>query len=232
MLTVNRVWMLVIGILEVLPVQGHECSCDCPTPQHHQQPYQLPVQLVYLNHAHAAHGVGTATGSQLLLYANHRAQHHPQHSHAPVNVIAHEPQQHHHHQYQNQYTPAPVNHAHQDQHEEYGASQPVVSKVSSHQDNHYINIEQHISPKLHSDKTSDEDHKDHHHDKNVYYKFEYEVNDQKTHDVKHHKEERKGDVVEGEYSLLEEDGNVRTVKYYADWKNGFHANVHNSKKAG
>lgn len=71
---------------------------------------------------------------------------------------------------------------------------------------------------------------DHHHDKNIYYKFEYAVNDTKTHDVKSQKEERHGDVVTGEYSLLEPDGNVRTVKYKADWKTGFHANVVNSKK--
>lgn len=69
-------------------------------------------------------------------------------------------------------------------------------------------------------------HKDH----NVHYKYEYSVNDEKTHDIKKHEEERKGDVVKGQYSLLEPDGNVRTVKYYADWKNGFHAQVLNSKK--
>ncbi|XP_044267501.1 histidine-rich glycoprotein-like [Tribolium madens] len=74
-------------------------------------------------------------------------------------------------------------------------------------------------------------HEHHHHekDKNINYKFEYSVNDHKTGDVKHHKEERQGDAVNGEYSLLEEDGNVRTVKYFADWKSGFHAQVHNSK---
>nr|CAH7723385.1 unnamed protein product [Callosobruchus chinensis] len=228
----NRVWMLMIGIVKVLSVQGHRCSCDCHVPQQHQE-HHLPVQLVYLNQAHTGHEAGAA-GSQLLLYAHHQDQHPPQHSHVPVSLVQQAEQQPH-HQYQvneNPYTQAPVNHLQQDQHQEYEASQPVLSKVSSHQDNHYIKIEQHISPKLHSDKSSDEDHKDHHHDKNVYYKFEYEVNDQKTHDIKKHKEERKGDVVEGEYSLLEEDGNVRTVKYYADWKNGFHANVHNSKKSG
>jgi hypothetical protein len=66
-------------------------------------------------------------------------------------------------------------------------------------------------------------------DHNVHYQYEYSVQDHKTGDVKRHREERKGDVVNGEYSLLEEDGNVRTVKYFADWKSGFHAQVHNSK---
>ncbi|XP_044751275.1 putative mediator of RNA polymerase II transcription subunit 26 isoform X2 [Coccinella septempunctata] len=66
-------------------------------------------------------------------------------------------------------------------------------------------------------------------DHDAYYKFEYGVNDQHTGDIKNHKEERAGDEVRGEYSLVEKDGNVRTVKYFADWKTGFHATVHNSK---
>ncbi|RZC35559.1 Chitin bind 4 domain containing protein [Asbolus verrucosus] len=85
---------------------------------------------------------------------------------------------------------------------------------------------QHVQHGLESEQSEDYLHKKDH---NVNYKFEYSVNDHKTGDVKLHREERKGDVVNGEYSLLEEDGNVRTVKYYADWKTGFHAEVHNSK---
>lgn len=61
------------------------------------------------------------------------------------------------------------------------------------------------------------------------YAFEYGVNDQHTGDIKHQKEERDGDVVKGQYSLVEPDGNVRTVNYYADWESGFHADVSNSK---
>lgn len=33
----------------------------------------------------------------------------------------------------------------------------------------------------------------------------------------------------GQYSLVEPDGSVRTVKYVADWETGFHADVRNSK---
>lgn len=36
-------------------------------------------------------------------------------------------------------------------------------------------------------------------------------------------------MVKGQYSLVEPDGNVRTVNYYADWETGFHADVSNSK---
>lgn len=62
------------------------------------------------------------------------------------------------------------------------------------------------------------------------YKYSYSINDKKTGDIKHQNEERDGDVVKGEYSLVEPDGNVRTVRYTADWKTGFHAQVINSKK--
>ncbi|XP_068630691.1 uncharacterized protein [Battus philenor] len=61
------------------------------------------------------------------------------------------------------------------------------------------------------------------------YAFEYGVNDPHTGDIKQQKEERDGDVVRGQYSLVEPDGSVRTVDYVADWETGFHANVHNSK---
>ncbi|CAH2075400.1 unnamed protein product, partial [Iphiclides podalirius] len=61
------------------------------------------------------------------------------------------------------------------------------------------------------------------------YAFEYGVNDPHTGDVKQQKEERDGDVVRGQYSLVEPDGSVRTVNYVADWETGFHANVQNSK---
>ncbi|CAG9859162.1 unnamed protein product [Phyllotreta striolata] len=77
---------------------------------------------------------------------------------------------------------------------------------------------------------NDEQNHHHHHDKNAHYKFEYAVNDKKTKDIKHQKEELRGDKIEGEYSLVEDDGNVRTVKYTADWKNGFRAQVLNSKR--
>ncbi|KAM3962362.1 cuticular protein RR-2 motif 79 [Aphomia sociella] len=61
------------------------------------------------------------------------------------------------------------------------------------------------------------------------YAFEYSVNDPHTGDVKQQKEERDGEVVKGQYSLVEPDGSVRTVDYVADWETGFHADVRNSK---
>ncbi|XP_014258710.1 cuticle protein 19-like [Cimex lectularius] len=57
------------------------------------------------------------------------------------------------------------------------------------------------------------------------YSFNYGVKDTHTGDVKHHSEERDGDVVKGQYSLLEPDGTMRIVDYSADNHNGFNAVV-------
>lgn len=57
------------------------------------------------------------------------------------------------------------------------------------------------------------------------YEFDYGVSDGHTGDNKQQAEIRRGDVVEGEYSLKEPDGTVRIVRYEADDKNGFNAKV-------
>lgn len=60
------------------------------------------------------------------------------------------------------------------------------------------------------------------------YAFKYGVADPTTGDVKSQQEERDGDVVKGQYSLVEPDGSVRTVDYTADPVNGFNAVVSKS----
>ncbi|KRT85247.1 Insect cuticle protein, partial [Oryctes borbonicus] len=60
------------------------------------------------------------------------------------------------------------------------------------------------------------------------YAFKYGVADPNTGDVKSQHETRDGDVVKGQYSLLEPDGSVRTVDYVADPVNGFNAVVSKS----
>jgi hypothetical protein len=67
--------------------------------------------------------------------------------------------------------------------------------------------------------------------------YKYGVHDPSTGDIKHQSEERTGDVVRGQYSLVEPDGTVRTVDYTADPVHGFNAvvsksdiPVHGSKK--
>ncbi|XP_059471657.1 cuticle protein 19-like [Neocloeon triangulifer] len=63
------------------------------------------------------------------------------------------------------------------------------------------------------------------------YSFGYGVNDPHTGDQKNQWEIRDGDVVKGEYSLVEPDGSVRTVSYTADAINGFNAVVKKSGKS-
>lgn len=60
------------------------------------------------------------------------------------------------------------------------------------------------------------------------YAFNYGVNDQHTGDIKQQSEQREGDVVKGQYSLVEPDGSIRTVDYTADPVNGFNAVVSKS----
>ncbi|XP_065208720.1 cuticle protein 19-like [Planococcus citri] len=63
------------------------------------------------------------------------------------------------------------------------------------------------------------------------YSFNYGVKDYHTGDVKDQWEQREGDVVKGEYSLVEPDGTTRKVTYTADDHNGFNAVVHKSGHA-
>ncbi|XP_049876686.1 larval cuticle protein A3A-like [Pectinophora gossypiella] len=61
------------------------------------------------------------------------------------------------------------------------------------------------------------------------YAYNYAVNDPISHDKKGQWEIRDGGVVKGSYSLVEPDGSVRVVDYYADDHTGFNAVV---KKVG
>ncbi|KAJ0179779.1 hypothetical protein K1T71_004370 [Dendrolimus kikuchii] len=57
------------------------------------------------------------------------------------------------------------------------------------------------------------------------YSFNYGVADHTTGDIKSQHETRDGDVVKGQYSLVEPDGSIRTVDYTADSVHGFNARV-------
>ncbi|ODM96065.1 Cuticle protein 19.8 [Orchesella cincta] len=57
------------------------------------------------------------------------------------------------------------------------------------------------------------------------YNFGYSVSDQLTGDQHSHTESRDGGVVQGQYSLVEPDGAIRTVTYTSDPVNGFNAVV-------
>ncbi|XP_055550563.1 cuticle protein 8-like [Wyeomyia smithii] len=57
------------------------------------------------------------------------------------------------------------------------------------------------------------------------YHFSYSVHDDHTGDIKSQNEERHGDDVKGQYSLIDADGYQRIVDYTADEHNGFNAVV-------
>lgn len=57
------------------------------------------------------------------------------------------------------------------------------------------------------------------------YSYSYDVEDPYTGDSKSQVEHRDGDVVKGQYSLLDSDGTRRIVDYTADPINGFNAIV-------
>jgi hypothetical protein len=62
-------------------------------------------------------------------------------------------------------------------------------------------------------------------DANPHYSYNYAVNDATTGDNKSQSETRDGDVVTGQYSLVEADGTRRIVDYTSDPVNGFNAVV-------
>ena len=57
------------------------------------------------------------------------------------------------------------------------------------------------------------------------YDFNYAVHDDKTGDIKSQQESRDGDVVKGQYTLIDADGFRRVVDYTASDKDGFNAVV-------
>ncbi|CAG7646711.1 unnamed protein product [Allacma fusca] len=63
------------------------------------------------------------------------------------------------------------------------------------------------------------------------YSYTYSVADSLTGDQHSQSESRDGDVVKGQYSLVEPDGAIRTVTYTADAVNGFNAIVDRSAPA-
>ncbi|XP_073818007.1 larval cuticle protein A2B-like [Musca autumnalis] len=66
---------------------------------------------------------------------------------------------------------------------------------------------------------------DAHYDDHPQYNYNYDVNDEHTGDVHSQSEERDGDFVHGEYSLIDADGFRRVVQYTVDPHSGFNAVV-------
>lgn len=55
--------------------------------------------------------------------------------------------------------------------------------------------------------------------------YSFGISDPESGNAQTREESRDGDVVKGEYSVLQADGTVRTVRYTADSKNGFQAEI-------
>ncbi|XP_026294614.1 cuticle protein 18.6-like [Frankliniella occidentalis] len=125
-------------------------------------------------------------------------------SYASVNQLSHHQEPIHiKHEYHHQPEPVHVHH-------EYKHPEPVYVK-------HEEPVYKHEEPVY---KHEEVEHYSH-----PKYEFKYGVEDHHTGDHKDQKEERDGDVVKGEYSLLQPDGRKRIVHYTASKHGGFNAIV-------
>lgn len=57
------------------------------------------------------------------------------------------------------------------------------------------------------------------------FDFAYSVSDYQSANQQSHKAVSDGDVTRGEYRVNLPDGRVQVVRYTADWKNGYNAEV-------
>lgn len=67
--------------------------------------------------------------------------------------------------------------------------------------------------------------KKHHHEPGMPFDFVYSVSDYQTSNQQSHKAASDGDVTRGEYRVQLPDGRTQVVRYSADWKNGYKAEV-------
>lgn len=58
------------------------------------------------------------------------------------------------------------------------------------------------------------------------FDFAYSVSDYPTQNQQSHKATSDGDVTRGEYRVQLPDGRTQVVRYTADWKNGYNAEVY------
>ncbi|XP_022121547.2 cuticle protein 21-like [Pieris rapae] len=132
----------------------------------------------------------------------------------PANLYPNLPQQYQYAPTNYPYTLAPLQYA--PGFEELAVNEPVVYVEP------VLRSQQHVIPEAIIEAKPEIEEKPH-------YLFAYSVMDNQTGDNKQHQESRDGDVVRGEYSLLESDGTLRRVEYIADPVKGFNAVVSRSK---
>ncbi|KAG5673716.1 hypothetical protein PVAND_003737 [Polypedilum vanderplanki] len=63
------------------------------------------------------------------------------------------------------------------------------------------------------------------HESGMPFDFSYAVNDIETSNDFQHKANSDGDITRGEYRVVLPDERVQVVRYTADWKNGYNAEI-------
>lgn len=69
------------------------------------------------------------------------------------------------------------------------------------------------------------EHHHHHHEPGMPFDFNYSVNQPEYRNDFSHNAISDGDTTKGEYRVQLPDGRTQVVKYTADWKSGYHAQV-------
>ncbi|XP_017768723.1 PREDICTED: adult-specific cuticular protein ACP-20-like [Nicrophorus vespilloides] len=109
------------------------------------------------------------------------------------------------------------------------ATLAVVAANPIEHANSYASVQHHQGSHVHSAPAVLLNQQQHHEevypDAHPKYEFKYGVEDHHTGDQKSQMEVRDGDVVKGEYSVVQPDGTIRKVQYSADHHNGFNAEV-------
>lgn len=85
----------------------------------------------------------------------------------------------------------------------------------------YLHIPPGVKVELHIFQHHHDEH--HHHEPGMPFDFSYSVNEDGN-DYSHNAVSD-GDITRGEYRVALPDGRTQIVKYTADWKNGFNAEV-------
>uniref|UniRef100_A0A3F2Z487 Uncharacterized protein n=1 Tax=Glossina pallidipes TaxID=7398 RepID=A0A3F2Z487_GLOPL len=108
----------------------------------------------------------------------------------------------------------------------YRQPQPVAAPVA-HRRPQPVAAPQYqaVPPSRPKSKSQLEEEEEEYDDQNSSYQFGFDVKDDEFTNYQNRKEVRDGGVIKGSYSVVDSDGFIRTVKYTADPKEGFKAEV-------
>ncbi|XP_066138314.1 putative uncharacterized protein DDB_G0271606 isoform X2 [Euwallacea fornicatus] len=120
------------------------------------------------------------------------------------------------------YQPQQVKYVPQPQQVKYVAQPQQVKYVAQPQ---YSAKYQQAQPQRPQKQGEEEEEEEGDYDPNPSYQFGFDVKDDQYTNYQTRKEERDGKTITGSYSVVDADGYIRTVKYTADPKEGFKAEV-------